>query len=94
MVLWVWNLETGPWGEEDAARWEGYIMSLSFLLFDPGIRGILDISIESRCGVDDAFDVPSSQVPIFSRSYSEERMMFDLRIVRYVICDERRHRQK
>jgi hypothetical protein len=46
-------------------------MSLSFLLFGPGIWGILDISIESRCGVDDAFDMPSSQVSISSRSYSE-----------------------
>jgi hypothetical protein len=39
--------------------------------------------------VDDAFDVRSSQVPICSRSYSEERMTFDLRIVRSVICDEK-----
>ena len=70
------------------ARWEGYIMSLLFLLFCTGTRGTLDISIESRCGVDDAFDVPSSQVPIFSRSYSEE-MRFDLRIVRNVIYDEK-----
>jgi hypothetical protein len=52
------------------ARWEGYIMSLLFLLFCTGTRGILDISIESRCGVDDAFDVPSSEVSIFPRSYS------------------------
>jgi hypothetical protein len=71
------------------ARWEGYIMSLSFLLFCTGTRGILDISIESRYGVDDAFHVPSSQVSIFSRSYSEERMRFDLRIVRNVIYDEK-----
>jgi hypothetical protein len=38
--------------------------------------------------VNDAFDVPSSQVSIFSISYSE-RMRFDLRIVRNVIYDEK-----
>jgi hypothetical protein len=66
-----------------------YYVTVFFAFLHPDLRGILDISIESRCGMDDAFDVPSSQVPICSKSYSEERMTFDLSIVRNVICDQK-----